>query len=105
MNTFKWTVPEPGESRADRMDEREFGYWQRVRRRGAEWYVVSKGLFFMVGYPVLGHFVIGWEANAELLGEGWLLGLVAGAVMWMRNEIRFQRTSDELPGRQHELDD
>jgi hypothetical protein len=106
MNTFKWTVPEPGkDQRRYPMGESELAYWQRLRQRGAEWYVVSKGLVFVIAYPLLGSGAFGWPMRAELLGEGWLLGLVMGALMWMRNEIRYRRTLEEQPGWHPDLQD
>lgn len=77
------------------MDEGERRWWERVRRRGAMWYVVSKGLAFLLLFPLLGHRVMGWDWEAELLVEGWCLGLVWGGLVWMRKELRYRYTLEE----------
>ena len=106
MNTFKWTVPEPGKPRSSQsMSDDEFEYWQRLRQHGVEWYVISKGLAFFVVFPLIGHFGFGWPMGVEVLGEAWLLGLVSGALMWMRNEIRYRRTLEDQPGWHPDLSD
>lgn len=74
-------------------EEREF--WERVRRRGALWYLANKGLAFLILLPALGHWVMGWEWQSSLLVEGWLIGLVAGAFVWMRKELRYRFTLEE----------
>jgi hypothetical protein len=78
-----------------KMNEQERVFWEVVRRRGALWYLASKGLAFMLLYPSLGHWVIGWEWSSSLLVEGWVIGLVAGAFVWMRKELRYRFTLEE----------
>jgi hypothetical protein len=77
------------------MDEAEQQWWERTRRRGSLWYLTTKGLLFLVAYPVLGIFVAGWSWQPELLVEGWLIGLVCGGLVWMRKELRYRFTLDE----------
>jgi hypothetical protein len=78
-----------------KMDEPELAFWKHVRRRGAMWYLVNKGLVFLVLYPALGHWVIGWDWQPTLLVEGWLIGLVTGAFVWMRKELRYRFTLED----------
>lgn len=78
-----------------KMDEQERAFWERIRRRGSLWYLASKGLAFVLLYPALGHFVIGWPFSPRLLVEGWLIGIVAGAFVWMRKELRYRFTLEE----------
>ena len=77
-------------------------WWERIRGRGAMWYVVNKGLLFLVLYPLLGVRVMGWAWEPELLVEGWFIGLVCGGFVWMRKELRYRFTLDHdgigLPG-------
>lgn len=82
-------------AQALKMSEQEREFWTRVRRRGSMWYLVNKGLAFLVLYPALGHGVIGWEWGPRLLVEGWLIGLVAGAFVWMRKELRYRFTLED----------
>ena len=78
-----------------KMDERERDFWGRVRRRGALWYVVNKGLVFLILYPLLACWVAGLEWEPELLVEGWVAGLVCGSLVWMRKELRFRFTLED----------
>ncbi len=88
------------------MSESEKFWWETIRRRRALWCVANKGLAFFVAYPVLGYFVIGWEWQATLLLEGWLIGLVCGGFVWMRKELRYRFALDQqglaLPDRTDE---
>jgi hypothetical protein len=77
-----------------KMSGEEIAWWERVRERGSLWYLANKGLFFLIAYPSLGWGVLGWEWDAGLLVEGWLLGLVSGGVVWMRKELRYRFTLD-----------
>jgi hypothetical protein len=58
-----------------------------VRTRGAFGYVVTKGLFFLLAFPALGVFGIGWEWTPSLLVEGWLIGLFWGTFIFMRKAL------------------
>jgi hypothetical protein len=78
-----------------KMDENEQLWWERTRSRGSLWYLVHKGLLFLMAYPLLGHFVVGWTWKPELLVEGWLIGLVCGGMVWMRKELRYRFTLEE----------
>ena len=78
-----------------KMDEQERVFWQKVRRRGSMWYLVNKGLLFLLAYPAAGHFILGWELAPQLLVEGWFAGLVCGGLVWMRKELRYRLTLDE----------
>jgi hypothetical protein len=78
-----------------KMDEEERDFWERVRSRGALWYLATKGLAFLVLYPALGYGVIGWAWTPRLLVEGWLIGFVTGAFVWMRKELRYRFTLEE----------
>ena len=78
-----------------KMDEQERHYWERVRRRGSMWYLVNKGLLFLIAYPAAGHFLMGWPPEPELLVQGWFSGLVCGGLVWMRKELRYRFTLDE----------
>ena len=62
-----------------KMHEPERLWWERVRARGSLWYIVSKGLIFLVAFPLLGVGVLGWTWSAQLLVEGWMIGLFWGA--------------------------
>jgi len=77
------------------MSEAELLWWTRVRRRGAMWFVVNKGLAFLLLYPALGCVAIGWDWQPTLMVEGWSLGLVCGSFVWMRKELRFRFTLDD----------
>ena len=77
------------------MDASEMLWWERVRRRGALWYVANKGLAFLLLYPSLGYFAIGWNWEPALLVEGWIMGLVCGGFVWMRKELRYRFTIDQ----------
>ncbi len=83
------------DSRQFKMAEGERLWWERVRRRGAMWFVVNKGLVFLLLYPSLGYFAIGWEWQPTLLVEGWYIGLVCGSFVWMRKELRYRFTLDD----------
>ena len=76
------------------MTESEMLWWEQVRRRGAFWYVANKGLAFLLLYPLLGYFAIGWHWQSQLLLEGWVIGLVCGGFVWMRKELRYRFTLD-----------
>ncbi len=78
-----------------KMGEAERLWWGRVRRRGAMWFVVNKGLAFLLLYPLLGCVVIGWDWQPTLWVEGWLIGLVSGSFVWMRKELRYRFTLDD----------
>jgi len=78
-----------------KMDAQERAFWERVRRRGAMWYLANKGLAFLVLYPALGVGVVGWDPAPSLMVEGWLIGLVAGSFVWMRKELRYRFTLEE----------
>lgn len=78
-----------------KMGEAERLWWGRVRRRGAMWFVVNKGLAFLLLYPLLGCVVIGWDRQPTLWVEGWLIGLVSGSFVWMRKELRYRFTLDD----------
>ncbi len=78
-----------------KMNESERVWWTRVRRRGALWFVVNKGLLFLILYPLIGCFGMGWDWTPELLVEGWLIGLVSGSFVWMRKELRYRFTLDK----------
>jgi hypothetical protein len=78
-----------------KMSETELLWWTRVRRRGAMWFVVNKGLAFLLLYPAIGCFAIGWDWQPRLMIEGWSLGLVCGSFVWMRKELRFRFTLDD----------
>jgi hypothetical protein len=78
-----------------KMGEDERLWWESVRRRGAMWFVVHKGLVFLLLYPLLGCCAIGWDWRPTLLVEGWSLGLVCGSFVWMRKELRYRFTLDE----------
>lgn len=78
-----------------KMGEAERLWWGRVRRRGAMWFVVNKGLAFLLLYPLLGCVVIGWDWQPALWVEGWLIGLVSGSFVWMRKELRYRFTLDD----------
>ncbi len=75
-----------------KMDHAERLWWERVRLRGALWYVVSKGLFFLIALPTIGVFLMGWDWEPALLVEGWLVGLFWGAFFFMRKELRYRFT-------------
>jgi hypothetical protein len=78
-----------------KMDEGERLWWERIRARGSLWYLVNKGLLFLIAYPIGGHFVAGWAWEPQLLLEGWVVGLVCGGLVWMRKELRYRFTLDE----------
>ncbi len=78
-----------------KMDESERLFWEKIRGRGSFWYLTSKGLAFLLLYPALGVWVMGWAWTSSLLVEGWLIGLAAGAFVWMRKELRYRFTLEE----------
>jgi hypothetical protein len=77
-----------------KMHEGERLWWERVRARGALWYLANKGLIFLVLYPLLGCYAIGWDWHPTLLVEAWLIGIVSGGFVWMRKELRYRFTLD-----------
>jgi len=83
------------DARELKMAEGERLWWERVRRRGAMWYVVNKGLLFLALYPALGCCALGWEWQPTLMLEGWYIGLVCGGFVWMRKELRYRFTLDD----------
>ena len=95
MKTFKWTVPQPERSDPRLMGQREYEYWTRVRARGAEWFVVQKGLLFLVAVPLLSHWLDGPGFRFELAAVCWMTGLATGSLVWLRREVRFARSRDE----------
>jgi len=76
------------------MTATEMLWWERVRGRGAFWYVANKGLAFFLLFPLLGCYALGWAWQPRLLLEGWLIGLVCGGFVWMRKELRYHFTLD-----------
>ena len=58
------------------------------------WYLVNKGLLFLILYPPLGCYVIGWTWEPMLMVEGWTAGLVCGGLVWIRKELRYRYTLD-----------
>jgi hypothetical protein len=78
-----------------KMSRDEQLWWERVRRRCSLWYLVHKGLLFLVAYPLLGHFVAGWSLRPELFVEGWFIGLICGGLVWMRKELRYRFTLED----------
>jgi len=76
------------------MTASEMLWWGRIRGRGAFWYVANKGLAFLLLYPLLGCYALGWAWKPDLLLEGWLVGLVCGGFVWMRKELRYHFTLD-----------
>jgi hypothetical protein len=86
---------EVADPREFKMGAAERLWWEGVRRRGAMWFVVNKGLAFLLLYPSLGYFAIGWEWQSTLMVEAWALGLACGSFVWMRKELRYRFTLDE----------
>ncbi len=82
-------MPHPDELK---MEAQERLWWERTRARGALWYVVTKGLAFLIGFPVLGCGVLRWPFTPEVLVEGWMVGLFWGAFFYMRKELRYRYT-------------
>ena len=78
-----------------KMHEPERLWWERVRARGSLWYVVSKGLVFLVAFPLLGVGVLDWAWSPRLLVEGWMVGLFWGAFFFMRKELRYRFTLEQ----------
>lgn len=95
MKTFRWTVPEPRHADRRSMSRTEAEAWQRVQARGVEWFVVTKGLGFLIAHSLLAHLAIGEPLSAQLFCEGWLVGLVAGLGVWLWRERRYERAVDE----------
>jgi hypothetical protein len=97
MRTFKWTIPEPGHPRSDdrAMDLPGALWWARVRARGVEWYVVSKGLAFLVAFPLLARSCFEAPLGAELLIESVSIGLGAGVSVWLWRERRYQQAVEQ----------
>lgn len=75
-----------------KMSEAELVFWERVRARGALWYLVSKGLLFLVAVPALGCLALDWTWDAMLMVEGWIAGVICGGFVWMRRELRYRFT-------------
>jgi hypothetical protein len=59
------------------------------------WFVVNKGLLFLLLYPLLGCSALGWNWAPTLMAEGWIIGLVSGGFVWMRKELRYRFTLDD----------
>lgn len=78
-----------------KMDGVERQWWERVRARGALWYVVNKGLAFLILFPALGVGVLDWDWSSRLLVEGWMVGLFWGAFFFMRKELRYRFTLEQ----------
>jgi hypothetical protein len=78
-----------------KMNDQERAYWERVRGRGSLWYLANKGLAFLLLYPAIGVWILGWGWAPTLLVEGWLIGFIAGAFVWMRKELRYRFTLEE----------
>ena len=95
MKTFKWTVPQPHRRDPDLMQRGEFEYWARVRARGPEWFVVHKGLVFLLSVPFLSSWLDGQAYSIELAASCWMTGLCLGSGIWLRREMRFSRSQDE----------
>lgn len=74
------------------MDEAERTWWAEIRARGALWYVVNKGLAFLVLFPLLGWGLLDWAWTPTLLVEGWMVGLFWGAFFFLRKEMRYRFT-------------
>lgn len=92
MKTFKWTIPEPQHADHTAMTRPELETWERVRERGVEWFVVTKGVGFLLAYPLLAHLALGQPFTAQLLCEGWFVGLVSGFGVWLWRERRYERS-------------
>ncbi len=90
MRTFKWTVPEPDHTSSKR-DTAAFEYWDRVRHRGFEWFVVSKGALFTVVLPAVLVGYLDFTASTEMFVLSWLAGLMAGAIVWSQRERSYER--------------
>ena len=95
MKTFKWTVPQPEHQEPGLMNRREYAYWARVRARGPEWFVVQKGLLFLLAVPLLSSWLAGTHISIELASVCWMSGLCLGSCVWLRREVRFARSRDE----------
>lgn len=80
------------DARAIVMSREELEFWAIVRRRGAIYYLLHKGLLFLLFYPLLGHFVADWPWQPSLFLEAWAIGVVCGGFVWMRKELRFRYT-------------
>ena len=80
------------DSRAIVMGREELAFWSGIRRRGAFWFLVHKGLLFLIFYPLLGHLAAGWAWEPGLFLEAWLIGVVCGGFVWMRKELRYRYT-------------
>jgi hypothetical protein len=101
MKTFKWTVPSAEHADPRSMDRSEYTRWLRVRARGFEWFVVQKGLLFLVTVPALSALTGGPGFRYEIAVLSWFSGLCAGTVVWYRHEMRFDRARDagmRVPG-------
>jgi hypothetical protein len=95
MKTFKWTVPQPEPRQPGMMNRREYEYWARVRARGPEWFVVQKGLLFLLAVPLVSRWLAGTPISIELASACWMSGLCLGSCVWLRREVRFARSRDE----------
>lgn len=78
------------------MNEGERSWWERTRARGALWYMVTKGFAFLILFPAIGCGVLGWHWEPELMTQGWIVGLMAGGFVFMRKELRYRYTLDEM---------
>lgn len=95
MKTFKWTVPSAKRGDPLTMDRDEYAHWTRVRARGFEWFVVQKGLVFLLLVPALATLTGVDGFHVESLIFSWFGGLSAGTLVWLRRELRFARARDE----------
>jgi hypothetical protein len=78
-----------------KMDDAERAWWERTRARGSLWYIVTKGLAFLLLFPALGRGVLDWDWKPSLLVEGWLVGCFWGAFFFMRKELRYRFTLEQ----------
>jgi len=90
VKTFKWTVPEPTHRGPD-PDLEAFQYWDRVRNRGFEWFVVSRASLFAAVIPAV---LVGYHdipLSAEMLVLSWFAGFAAGGIVWSQRERSHER--------------
>jgi len=95
VKTFKWTVPQPDRRDPGLMRRSEYEYWARVRARGPEWFVVQKGLLFVVAIPLCSGWLTGTKLSIELATVCWMAGLCLGSCVWLRREVRFARSRED----------
>jgi len=67
----------------------------RVRARGPEWFVVQKGLLFVVAIPLCSGWLTGTKLSIELATVCWMAGLCLGSCVWLRREVRFARSRED----------